>query len=99
MSNRTFEALAALLSSLSVLEWGVADISGLHRMSAEYPKALCFLVPYAPTFKEYSEQQYHELLERTGIQVTPLHPRFPAFSSLFRSSTCVFPGEGWIQEP
>jgi len=48
---------------------GSCGYLGLAPISAEYPKALCFLVPYAPTFKEYSEQQYHELLERNGIQV------------------------------
>ncbi len=68
MSNRTFEALAELLSSLSISTWGVADISGLHSLSAEYPKALSVLISYTPAFQIYSEEEYHRLLETIGVQ-------------------------------
>jgi len=68
MSNRAFEALTDLLSSLSIFTWGVADISGLHPLSAEYPKALSVLVSYTPAFQIYSEEEYHCLLEAIGVQ-------------------------------
>jgi epoxyqueuosine reductase len=68
MSNRTFEALTDLFSSLSIFTWGVADISGLHPLSVEYPKALSVLVSYTPAFQIYSEEEYHRQLETIGVQ-------------------------------
>jgi epoxyqueuosine reductase len=67
-SNRAFEALTDLLSSLSISSWGIANISGLHPLSAEYPMALSVLVSYAPAFEIYSEEEYHHLLEATAVQ-------------------------------
>lgn len=69
MGNRTLETLADLLFSLPVFAWGVADISGLHPLCAEYPMALSVLVSYAPTFEVYSEPEYHNLLEKAAVQI------------------------------
>jgi epoxyqueuosine reductase QueG len=68
MSNRIFDALSDLLSSLAISAWGVADILGLHSLSAEYSRALSILVSYTPTFQIYSEEEYHHLLEKIGVQ-------------------------------
>lgn len=69
MRQRVFEELADLLSSVSIFAWGIADISGLHPLSFEYPKALSILVSYAPEFRIYSETKYYHLLEKVSVQI------------------------------
>ena len=69
MNCREYDGLKDLLSSLSIFAWGIADISGLHALSVEYPKALSLLVSYAPAFRVYSEEKYHSLLEEVSSQI------------------------------
>ncbi len=63
-----FEKLSAFISSLSISEWGVADITGLHTLSNEYPNALSILISYTPEFETYSEKKYHSLLKTISTQ-------------------------------
>lgn len=69
MDSRTYAALKDLLSSLPISAWGIADISGLHPLSAEFPRALSILVSYTLPSEVYSEEEYHRLLEenRAGV--------------------------------
>jgi epoxyqueuosine reductase QueG len=57
--------LNRLMDSVSFCRWGIADINGLHPLAGEYPKAISILVSYQPGFREYSEPEYHLLLEET----------------------------------
>jgi len=60
MNARIHRKLSDLLSSPAVSEWGIADISGLHSLSSEYPKALSIILAYRPEFSTYSENRYYQ---------------------------------------
>jgi epoxyqueuosine reductase QueG len=83
MSDRVFKKLTDLLSSLSIFAWGIADISGFHPLSAEYPNALSIVVSYVPKFRTYSETKYHHLLETVSVQI---NAATSAISDYFQSA-------------
>lgn len=67
--SHLIEKLANLLQGLPISEWGIADITGLHPLAQEYPRALSMAMAYAPQFEVYEEQQYHNLLEEKRLQL------------------------------
>ncbi len=54
--------LRDLLDNLPISRWGFADISGLHPLAEEFPKALSLALSYNPGFDSYNEEQFHVLL-------------------------------------
>ena len=66
MVQSRVEKLSSFLFSLSVADWGIADISGLHPLSEAFPKALSVLVPYSPGFKDYTEKDFHNTLKKVN---------------------------------
>ncbi len=44
--DETFCSLTAALDRLPISKWGIGDISGLHPISEEYPKAISLLLAY-----------------------------------------------------
>ena len=55
-------SLVKTLNSLPVSKWGIGDISGLHPLSDEYPKAISLLVAYTPAFRHYDERGFDSIL-------------------------------------
>ena len=58
---------------------GVADISGLHALSKEYPRALSIILAYTPSFKIYSEEEYHHLLKKISLEIDTTTSAISAF--------------------
>ncbi len=54
--------LRSLLDNLPISKWGFADISGLHPLAEDFPKALSLALSYTPEFDSYNEEEYHALL-------------------------------------
>jgi epoxyqueuosine reductase len=64
--NEEFKRFA---KETSIALWGVGDISGVHPLGREYPRAISFLWAYKVPFVKYSEEGFHELLEKIRPQL------------------------------
>ena len=64
------------------INWGIGDISGLHPLSIEFPKALSFYLSYVPTFEAYNEGEFHDLLMGVRKKMVDLIARA---SNIFQS--------------
>jgi len=58
-----------LMRELSVSAWGVADITGLHPLADEYPRALSMAFAYFPAFESYDESRFYKLLKENRAEV------------------------------
>lgn len=63
------EKLTDLLQSLSISDWGIADITGLHPLGEKFQRALSMLMAYSPQFNVYNEGRYHKLLKEIGSKL------------------------------
>ena len=75
-ANSMIEALG----SLPFTKWGIGDISGLHPLSEEYPKAISLLLAYPP-FPHYDERAFDSLLNQT---LEEMHGHREALESVLR---------------
>lgn len=60
------ERLADVIEKLGFSKWGIGDISGLHPLADEFPKALSVALVFKPSFAEYDEAAYHA--QSTGVR-------------------------------
>lgn len=54
--------LRGFLDNLPISKWGFADISGLHTLAKDFPRALSLALSYNPGFDSYNEEEFHCLL-------------------------------------
>jgi epoxyqueuosine reductase QueG len=67
--NRVADRLEELLEDLLISAWGIADISDIHQLSAEFPRAISIMIGYSPPFEVYNEERYHHLIEAIRSQL------------------------------
>lgn len=58
-------SLVNILNSLPVSKWGIGDISGLHPLSVQYPKAISLLLAYTLASEHYDERGFDAILTQT----------------------------------
>jgi epoxyqueuosine reductase len=57
-----YDQLAEHLNSSGISKWGIADLRGVHPISATYPQAISLALAYAYPYPDYDEPRYHEIL-------------------------------------
>jgi epoxyqueuosine reductase len=95
--SHLIEKLANLLQDLSISEWGIADITGLHSLAQKYPRALSIAMAYAPQFEVYDEAQYHHLLEEKRLQLDEVTREVASFFEAHQMKHLTIPQNG--QDP
>ena len=62
MRQEVHDRILSALSSLPVSRWGVADITDLHPLGRDYPRAISLLLAYKWRPGLYDENSFHEIL-------------------------------------
>lgn len=53
--------LASVIDRIGFTKWGIGDITGLHPLADEYPKAVSLALAFSPPFTVYDEPAYFRL--------------------------------------